>query len=131
MAQSQFPESIHAAARALMVIQRESSRNAEQALRTMFPGERIPDDSTLRVWRSTFPEISQEEDALIAQNNRRIALLASDSVIEDLEQRPHDSSAYQKMLISGIAQSKEHERLQRNQGPTTVIPVQIIINNTQ
>lgn len=72
----QFSQQVRDLARRLMVIDRLSSGNATAKLRELLPTERIPDEATLRYWRSSFAEITEEENAIIEQNERETILKA-------------------------------------------------------
>jgi hypothetical protein len=123
-----FPDHIRLTARSLSLAGYSSDAVATR-LATLYPDDDPPSSQTIRRWRATQAELSTEESEAQSQLNREIALVASMSVLQDLQSAPERITATQKMVISGIAQSKEHERLQRNTQPQIIVPIQIILTS--
>ena len=122
-----FPNHIRQTARALSLAGYSSEAVAAQ-LERLYPDDQIPDPRTIRRYRASSPELTTEELEAQSQLNREIALVASNLVLQDLQTKPESINTQQKMIISGIAQSKEHERLQRAQPNQIIVPIQIVLN---
>ena len=123
-----FPNHIRQTARALSLAGYSSESIASQ-IAQLYPGDDAPSAPTIRRWRSTQSELTTEELEAQSQLNREIALVASNLVLQDLQTKPESINTQQKMIISGIAQSKEHERLQRAQPTQDNRQLVIVVNN--
>lgn len=129
----QFSQSLRDSARALLVIERLSSVQCARRLADLHPDERIPDQSTLRLWRSSFAEISVEESALIEQNERE-RILQIDSMIMPALESVTDHEWTLKNLIAlnairGTDMDKQLKRRQLAQPQQDNRQLVIVVNN--
>lgn len=107
-----FPRHVTETARALSLAGYTSSQIAAE-IKTLHDVEITP--RTISYWRSDFPNLSSEEQTAISQANREIALTAQRLTLDDLTNNPTRYKATELMVISGIAQDKELNRLKLNQ----------------
>ena len=123
-----FPNHIRQTARALSLAGYSSQSVAAQ-LAQLYPGDDPPDPRTVRRWRATSPELTTEESEAISQANREIALTAQRIQLERMTNEPHNIKFQELVIAAGVAQSKEHERLQRSQPAQDNRQLVIVVNN--
>ena len=131
---SPFPQRIHDAARALMLVEGESSSRTERRLAELFPGQKIPDSRTLRLWRADMPEVTTQERTLIESREREAILRGHNALERWFDAYDNASTAdilKYGMTANAITGTMTDKQLQRSRTTTdqhTVIPVQIVIN---
>ena len=73
---------------------------------------------TIRYWRSSFPELSEEESTAISQANREIALTAQKLQLDRMTSNPDSLKFTDLVIAGGVAQDKELKRAQIATPPT-------------
>ena len=124
------------ACRKLLIIDGLSSPNAHRRLKDIFPDRRIPTARTIRLWRAQMPEITSEEEQIIVATEREHIMLADELIHDALElakeRGPEWTLANLDTVnrVQGVYRDKQIRR-QETARPTTVIPIQIVLNATE